>query len=192
MRNIRYKRAISALVLLALMSLACNLFNRISSTPVQSTSIPISTEAVDSLREDISTAVDDFGKGEQVTLVIDEAELSSLVAFELQKQSEPIFHEPQIYLQDGQVQVSGKVQQGGFLVPSQMSLVVTVDSTGYPQIKALSAKVGPFNLSEDMLNEISGQINILFTNSFRPRLSNIYVESITIADGMMTIIGHNR
>jgi len=117
MRNIRYKRAISALVLLALMSLACNLFNRISSTPVQSTSIPISTEAVDSLREDISTAVDDFGKGEQVTLVIDEAELSSLVAFELQKQSEPIFHEPQIYLQDGQVQVSGKVQQGGFLVP---------------------------------------------------------------------------
>ena len=192
MHIFQYKRPIYALSILILASLACNLFNRISSTPVQTATIPITTEAAGNLVEDLSAAAESLANNEQVTLVIDEIELTSLVALELQKQPEPVLSEPQIYLRDGQIQVFGKVQRGGFNLPSQIYLTVTVDSAGNPQFKIQSAKVGPMALSESMLNEISGQIDALFTSRISPRLKDIYIENITIVGGMMTIQGHTR
>ncbi|MCK4975441.1 MAG: hypothetical protein KAS36_00755 [Anaerolineales bacterium] len=192
MNNIRYGRVILALVILVISSLACNLFNRISPTPVEKAPIPITTESADNLREDLSTTAESLMVGEKVTLVIDEAEITSLVAIELEKQSDPIFYEPQIYLRDGEVQIKGNVLQSGFMVPAQMNLVLTTDSDGHPQINILSAKVGPLELPDSMLKEISGQIGSVFTDNISPRIKDIYVESILIADGLMTIIGHTR
>ena len=90
------------------------------------------------------------------------------------------------------MQIKGNVLQSGFMVPAQMNLVLTTDSDGYPQINILSAKVGPLELPDSMLKEISGQIGSVFTDNISPRIKDIYVESILIADGLMTIIGHTR
>lgn len=192
MHNYRHDRIVFSITILILTSLACNLFSRIRPTPVETAIIPITTEAADSLREDLSAAAQDLENEEQVTLIVKEAELTSLVALELQKLEDPFLHEPQIYLRDGQVQVFGKIQRGGLMVTSEIHLVVKADSAGHPQYEILSAKVGPVALPDSILDDISEQIDSVFTNRISSRLNDVYIESITIAGGVMTIQGYTR
>jgi hypothetical protein len=43
-----------------------------------------------------------------------------------------------------------------------------------------------------MLQQISGQLDMLFTSKIDPRMDDIFIEKITVADGTMTIQGHTR
>ena len=192
MNKSQFLRIILILGILSLTSLACNLLNRISNSSIEPTPIPVTNESVNNLREDLATAEEQLNSGEKVTLVINEAELTSLVALELEKQSYPIFYEPQIYLRDGEVQIMGKVLQGGFLLPAQLSLVLTTNSDGKPQINLRSAKIGPLELPESMLEELTSQVDSVFIRNINPRIKDIFVESILITDGLMTIIGRSR
>jgi uncharacterized protein YpmS len=175
-----------------LSSLACNLLNRISDSSIEPTPITVTNESANNLRKDLSTAVERLKDGEKVTLVIDEAELTSLVAVELSKQSDPILYEPQIYLREGGVQIIGKVLQGGFMVPAQLDLILTINSAGQPQINIKSAKIGPLELPDSMLVELTSQVDSALMHNVRPRIKDIFVESILIADGLMTITGRSR
>lgn len=192
MKSIRFRRFILLVTILILSSLSCNLFNRISNASPEPTPIRITNESANNLRKDLTTAAEGLVAGERVTLVIDEAEITSLVAVELAKQSDPILYEPQIYLRDGEVQITGKVLQSGFLVPAQMNLILTTDINDQPQINIQSAKIGPLELPDSMLGDLEGQIDSVFIRNIRPRIKDIYVESILIADGLMTIIGQTR
>lgn len=192
MNNIRLQRYILLLTILTLSSLSCNLLNRITNTSSEPTPIPITNESANNLRKDLTTAAESLVAGDRVTLVIDESEITSLIAMELAKQSDPIFYEPQIYLRDGEVQINGKVLQSGFMVPAQMNLILTTDVDGQPQINIQSAKVGPLELPNSMMEELEGQIDSVFIRNIRPMIKDVYVESILIADGLLTIIGQTR
>lgn len=188
----RKKQLTLLLVTLVLSSLSCNLLNRVSNAPSEPTPIPVSIESANSLREEITSAAESLSAGERVTIVIDEAEITSLIAMELAKQSEPILYEPQVYLRDGEVQLNGKVLQSGFMVPAQMNLTMSTDVHGKPEINILSANVGPLELPDSMLVEFEGQIDTVFIRNIQPSINDVYVESIIIADGLMTIIGQTR
>lgn len=188
----RKKQLTLLLVTLVLSSLSCNILNRVSNAPSEPTPIPVSIESANSLREEITSAAESLSAGERVTIVIDEAEITSLIAMELAKQSEPILYEPQVYLRDGEVQLNGKVLQSGFMVPAQMNLTMSTDVHGKPEINILSANVGPLELPDSMLVEFEGQIDTVFIRNIQPSINDVYVESIIIADGLMTIIGQTR
>lgn len=192
MKTLRFFRIILVVGILMLSSLACNLLNRISDSSIEPTPITVTNESANNLRKDLSTAVERLKDGEKVTLVIDEAELTSLVAVELSKQSDPILYEPQIYLREGGVQIIGKVLQGGFMVPAQLDLILTTNSAGQPQINIKSAKIGPLELPDSMLVELTSQVDSALMHNVRPRIKDIFVESILIADGLMTITGRSR
>ena len=192
MKTLRFFRIILVVGILMLSSLACNLLNRISDSSIEPTPITVTNETANNLRKDLSTAVERLKDGEKVTLVIDEAELTSLVAVELRKQSDPILYEPQIYLREGGVQIIGKVLQGGFMVPAQLDLILTTNSAGQPQINIKSAKIGPLELPDSMLVELTSQVDSALMHNVRPRIKDIFVESILIADGLMTITGRSR
>ena len=192
MKTLRFFRIILVVGILMLSSLACNLLNRISDSSIEPTPITVTNETANNLRKDLSTAVERLKDGEKVTLVIDEAELTSLVAVELSKQSDPILYEPQIYLREGGVQIIGKVLQGGFMVPAQLDLILTTNSAGQPQINIKSAKIGPLELPDSMLVELTSQVDSALMHNVRPRIKDIFVESILIADGLMTITGRSR
>lgn len=188
----RKKQLTLLLVILVLSSLSCNLLNRVSNAPSEPTPIPVSIESANSLRKEITSAAESLSAGERVTIVIDEAEITSLIAMELAKQSEPILYEPQVYLRDGEMQLNGKVLQSGFMVPAQMNLTMSTDVHGKPEINILSANVGPLDLPDSMLVELEGQIDTVFIRNIQSSINDVYVESIIIADGLMTIIGQTR
>jgi uncharacterized protein YpmS len=192
MNTKRFFRIILVVGILTLSSLACNLLNRISDSSIEPTPIPVTNESANNLRKDLSTAAEQLMAGEQVTLVIDESELTSLVAAELDKQSDPILYEPQIYLRDGGMQIMGKVLQGGFMVPAQLNLILTTNSDGQPQINIQTGKIGPLELPDSILEELTSQVDSAFMHNVKPRIKDIFVESILIADGLMTITGRRR
>lgn len=192
MNTLRFFRLILVVGILMLSSLACNLLNRISDSSIEPTPIIVTNESANNLRKDLTTAIEQLKDGEKVTLVIDEAELTSLVAVELDKQSNPILYDPQISLREGGVQINGKVLQSGFMVPAQLNLILTTNSSGQPQINIKSAKIGPLELPDSVLVELTSQVDSALMHNIRPRIKDIFVESILIADGLMTITGRSR
>lgn len=192
MNTLRFFRLILLVGILMLSSLACNLLNRISDSSIEPTPIIVTNESANNLRKDLTTAIEQLKDGEKVTLVIDEAELTSLVAVELDKQSNPILYDPQISLREGGVQINGKVLQSGFMVPAQLNLILTTNSSGQPQINIKSAKIGPLELPDSVLVELTSQVDSALMHNIRPRIKDIFVESILIADGLMTITGRSR
>src|SRR5512147_151176 len=108
-----------AIASLLFASLACNFggFAPPAAPTAAPTPIPVSTQAVQSLELTAQAAAKQAQTSGKVTLTMDEAQLTSLVALELQKQSNPEISEPQVLLRDGQVQLLGNVHQAGITAP---------------------------------------------------------------------------
>jgi uncharacterized protein YpmS len=181
---------ILALAALVLASLACNF--GLSAPELPASPVPVTTEAVESLEQGLDAAAGQLQDGGPVTIVVDETQMTSLVALELQKQEEPVLTDPQVFLRDGQVQLVGNVQQSGFRAPIQVDLAVTVDGNGRLQYEVVSAKVGPLPLPQSILDQLTAQIDSAFASQIGPEAEKIYFESITIAEGKMTVTGQAR
>lgn len=179
-----------ALVILLLVSMACNLVTR--SEPVPTEVIPVTTEAVDSLEKNIQDAGKELQSSGQATMTIDEQELTSLIAFELADQENQIYQDPQVYLRDGQIRMIGNVQQGNTTAPLEMVFTVSANADGRLEYQLVSAKLGPLPLPDFLLKQISEQIDRAFTSKIEPQMEDIFIERIDIADGVMTIQGHKR
>jgi len=179
-----------ALTILWVATLACNLPQQDEATVLET--IPVTTEAVDSLKSDIQKALEDIQSSGQATLVVDETELTSLVAFELQSLETPFMQDPQVHLRDGQIVVLGNVQQGDTTAPMEMAFTVTPDAEGKPDYQIESAKIGPLPLPESVIAQFSQELDDVFASTIDSRMGNLYIDSILIADGLMTIQGHTR
>lgn len=178
------------LVALILAGLACN-FLKVRPEP-PATPVPVTTEAVQSLQENLQAAATQVKSGGQVTLTVNESQATSILVLELQSQDTPLLQDPQVLLRDGQVQVFGNVQQGDMTVPLQLVLTVQVNSQGQPSFSVVSGYLGPLPLPEAMLNELSARLDSALTSQIRSKAGSIALDSITIANGVMTITGHPR
>jgi hypothetical protein len=180
-------RLLVILLVLGLASLACNLSLGAPETPAPP--IPVTTEAVEELEEELQDAYGQAQQGEPVTLTIDEAQLTSLVAFELEKREEESVKNPQVYLRDGQVQVFGTVDYQGVEADASIFLNVNVDAQGKPDFAVSSAYFGPFPIPDDLVAEIEANLDQAFSEQINSMSPNLRIESIEIADGAMTITG---
>ena len=157
--------------------------------------IPVSTEAAESIKDEIKRALDAGLQTGEVTIAITETQVTSLLAMRLQtdqtlqQNSEPIITDPQVYLRDGQMQIFGKTHQGMFTANIGIVVSVSVDETEKPKIEIVSADFGPLPAPAGINNAVSAMIQEAFTGSFGPVATGIRVQSITITNGIMYIVG---
>ena len=157
--------------------------------------IPVSTEAAESIKDEIKRALDAGLQTGEVTIAITETQVTSLLAMRLQtdqtlqQNSEPIITDPQVYLRDGQMQIFGKTHQGMFTANIGIVVAVSVDETEKPKIEIVSADFGPLPAPAGINNAVSAMIQEAFTGSFGPVATGIRVQSITITNGIMYIVG---
>jgi len=185
------------LITLLLTSLACTVF---VGGPDYSDRAPIavSTEAADSLREEIKRAFDAGATTGEVTINITETQITSMLALRLQtdpdmqQDSKPLITDPQVYLRDGQMQIFGKTQQGMFAANIGIIVAVGVDENGKAKIEIVSADFGPLPAPEGLNNAISAMIDEAYTGSVGPVATGLRVQSISIVNGIMTITGRIR
>lgn len=178
------------LAILSLVGIACN-FTRLVSQP-KATPIPVTTQAVLGLQQDLEAAATQLMSGQPVTLVIDESELTSLVALEMQNQSPPVLTDPQIRLRDGQMQISGKVTQAGLSLDLEMALRLSAKPDGTLDYQVASASLGGISLSQGMLDNLSQQLDVVLKDQIDPRVEMVFIQNLSIADGKLTLQGYKR
>lgn len=185
-----YRSVLLVLAVLLLAGLACNFPTQQASQPQEQ--IPVSTEAVQNLEEALATAAVTAQSGQPVTITMTEEQLTSLVALELQSQESPMLQEPQVFLRDGQITVTGKVQQSGLTAPLTLVLDVGVDPQGQLVYQVVSGSLGPFPIPETTLDDLTQQLNRVMSGYIGAETENVLVEDVQIANGSLTLTGRTR
>jgi hypothetical protein len=133
-----------------------------------------------------------------VTINITETQITSVLAQRLQtdqnlqQDKKPLITDPQVYLRDGQMQIFGKTQQGMFAANIGIIVAVGVDENAKPKIEIVSADFGPLPAPEGINAAISALIQEAYTGAVGPVATGLRIQTISIADGIMTISGRIR
>ena len=196
MRNIRGLILVPTILLLT--SLACTVFvggPDYSSLPA----IPVSTEAMGSIQDELARAIEAGGQTGTITVNLTETQITSYLAARLQTDPDlqqpdrkPLITDPQVYLRDGQMQIYGKTQQGLFAANIGIIMNMGVDANGQPQIEVVSADFGPLPAPEGLKDTITAMVREAYTGSLGPVATGLRIESISIANGVMTVTGRVR
>ncbi len=183
------------LITLILTSLACTVFvggPDYSDLPV----IPVSKEAEQSLKDEMKRAFEAGAASGVVTLNITETQITSYLAYRMQSDptlqqsdSKPLITDPQVYLRDGQMKIYGKTQQGMFAANIGIIINVGIDEAGQPKIEIASADFGPFPAPDGLKEALTAMIKEAYTGAIGPAATGLRIESVAIADGIMTITG---
>jgi hypothetical protein len=173
---------------LALAALAC----RMGAPEPPASPPPVSTEAVENLEATLESAAQQAQESGEVNLEIDEAQLTSLVVFQLQESGDETIQNPQVFLRDGQIQLFGDVEREGISGTAQVTLEPRVDADGRPVLEVASASIGPFPIPGQIVDELEDRLNQAFIEQLQEQAPGTRFESISIADGIMTITGHAR
>lgn len=185
------------LLLLVLTTLACNINvggPDYSSLPP----IPISTEYAQSIKDEVQRAFEEGAQTGEITLNLTEQQITSYLASRLQsdpslqQNNQPLITEPQVYLRDGQMQIYGKSQRSMFNANIGIIVSVGVDAEGQPDIEIVSADFGPLPAPEGLKDTIEAMVREAYTGSLGPVATGLRIETITIANGIMTVTGRIR
>jgi hypothetical protein len=186
------------LPILVLTSLACTIFvggPDYSSLPP----IPVSGEAAESIKAEIQRAVEAAAQTGVITVNLTEPQITSYLAVRLQTDpslqqadKKPLITDPQVYLRDGQMQIYGKTQQGMFTANIGIIVNMGVDANGQPQIDVVSADFGPFPAPEGLKDALTAMVREAYTGSLGPVATGLRIDTISIANGVMTVSGRIR
>src|SRR5215213_970179 len=77
---------------------------------------------------------------------------------------------------------------------AQTGVIVSmgVDANGQPQIDVASADFGPFPAPEGLKDAITAMVREAYTGSLGPVATGLRIETISIANGVMTVTGRIR
>ena len=90
------------------------------------------------------------------------------------------------------MQIFGKAQQGMFNANVSVTMNVSVDDQGKPKIEITQADFGPLPTPQGLNDAVSTMVQEAFTGSLGPVATGFRLESITIADGVMTVMGRTK
>ena len=186
------------LLSLIVTSLACTIFvggPDYSNLPP----IPVSAEAAESIKEELRRAFEAGAQTGVITINITEPQITSYLAARLQtdaslQQSDkkPLITDPQVYLRDGQMQIYGKTRQGIFTANISIIVNMGVDAEGQPLNQITTAQFGPFPAPKGLKDAITAMVREAYTGSLGPVATGLRIETISIANGVMTITGRIR
>ena len=177
-----------SILILMLASLACSIFIGGPDYPTQT--VPVSTAEVQSVQTQIAEALIAGAESGVVTLHITESQLTSLIAARMLEKGNPPFTDPQVLLRDNQMQLYGKITRGSFTANMLITTNVSIDlTTGAPKVEIVTADFGPFTAPEGLNATVNAVVAEAFTGSLGPVATGFRLESITIANGVMTLVG---
>ncbi len=138
-----------------------------------------------------SAAAASISTGE-IRLIINETQLTSLVAARLAEKQDPVLRDPQVYLRDGQLQVFGTVQQGMFQGEVLLSVLPVLDADGTLAFQVTSADLGPVPAPEGIRESLSALVTEAFAGPIGSLATGLRVTSIAIEDGELALVGEMR
>jgi hypothetical protein len=196
MRQSKYALPIFLLALV-LASLACTI-NVGGPDYSELPPVPVSTEYAQSIRDEVQRAFEEGAQTGSITMNLTEQQITSYLASRLQndpslqQNSQPLITDPQVYLRDGQMQIYGRTQQGMFTANIGIVVNVGVDENGQPKIEITSADFGPLPAPEGLRDAVEAMVREAYIGSLGPVATGLRIETITVANGIMTVSGRIR
>jgi hypothetical protein len=157
-----------------------------------SRSIPVSTEATGNLQSALETAISNGVISGQVTFIITESQFSSYLAYNLRFQSQPVISNPQVYLQNDELQIYGTAIRGYFQTTVKIVFRAEVNEQGQLKIELLSADFGPLPVPNGLLELATKTIQEAYTGAIGPLATGFRIQNVTISEGSMTIVGQTK
>jgi hypothetical protein len=187
--SIRRKLIVTLFVLtIVSSSLGCALVgSTISETPT-----PVETEDISPVVTQISAAATLAAAGGKLVLEFTEGQLTTIANQELQNSGDGSLQNLQIQLNNGLMQITGDYSQDGLNLPLTVSLRINVDDQGTPHSQIVSGKVGPFPIPQTMLDQTTSQLDQILQQQLDASAANLFVDSLSIDNGKITITAHTR
>jgi len=185
MFNRRKRVVFLTVIAIVLSTLACSL---VSPTAAPPTPTPISTAEYQSMETEVLSAAATAAAGGTVHMEFTEGQLTAAANTELQQSGETRIKNLQIGLQGGLLNLSGTVTQNNIEMPLTISMKITVDDQGKPHTQIVSGKVGMFAIPDDMLKQITAQVDQMITSQLQANGANVFIESLTIDNGKLDIV----
>lgn len=173
------------LAFIIVVSAACQI-NAGGPTPPART-VAVSTEAAESVEATVSSAQVESETG-QVTITLTEEQLTSLLAAKLQTQEKPFITNPQVVLKEGQAEIYGQINNETVTANVLIVISVSVDEKGMPKLTLVSADFGPIPAPSGLTDALSTMVYEGMTSSLGSAATRVKIISITISDGLMTIV----
>jgi hypothetical protein len=181
------RRMACAGLALAFSTLACTMDLGGPASPGEP--IPTSETAAQEILDAWESAAGAFPATGEVRLLINESQLTSLVAARLAKSDDPVLREPQVYLRQGQLQVYGRVEQGPFEGSVLFSISPQVNPDGTLAFELTSADLGPMPAPEGVKDSLSALITEAFAGPIGSLATGLRVTSIAIEEGELALVG---
>ena len=155
------------------------------------TRVPPSTQDVEELKEEVATASARLAESGDLSITFTEQQLTAFLIEGLASQPDITLTEPQVILQDGQIQLSGKMLFGKANIDVQMVLAPAVQN-GDLVVNLVSANFGLIPVPEKLLTQLTDMINKNLTQSITMEGRQLEVEQVEITNGTMKITGKGR
>jgi hypothetical protein len=164
----------------------------LSGNAATETPTPAVTEDPHAVETQVSAAIGTAESGGRITLEFTEGQLTAAANEEIQNQGETRISDLLIHLDDGVMTISGRANQNGLELPLTIALKITADSLGKPHTEIVSGKLGPFSLPDNLLTQITTQLDEVLQSELDANAQDLFVESIGIDNGMITVVAQMR
>ncbi len=167
--------------------LACTIF--IGGPKYPDRTIPVSSESVSELQTAIAQAWEGGAISNQISFSITEQQITSYLAEKIQQQPKPFITNPQVFLQDNEIQLYGTAKQGNFQATAAVIMTASVDELGELNLEMKSADFGPLPVPSGLLEALTAMVEEAYTGAVGPMATGIRLVNVVVADGIMTITG---
>jgi hypothetical protein len=150
--------------------------------------IPVSTEAAGQLTDLWTNAVANPSDG-QVSIVVNETQLTSFVAAKLAETKDTAITNPQVFLRDNKILLYGTAKAAGVSTTVSAAFSTTVTEQGTLQFQVASANFGPVSLPPDLLSRLTIMLNDGLTGSLSDLAVGVKIVSVAISDGQLPLVG---
>lgn len=127
-----------------------------------------------------------------VTLQLTESQVNLLVSQTLQANPGQEIQNATVRFVPGLMIIEGRVVQNNISLPLRLEVAVTPDGNGSLNYDLVSANVGPIPLPQNNRDDITSMMNQYLNPGVADLTGNIYIDTIEIGQGVVTITGHAR
>ncbi len=182
-------RLLTVLSVLLLAAIACNFPISVSGPQRPPTTVPLSTQEVQQLEQNLVATMENPAPSGDVTITITEQQLNSFMLAELANQPDQTIQKPQVHLTDGKMEVYGEVSQSGISTDAKIVLTPYVDANGEPKMNIKSINLGAIPVPDSIKNRLESNVDNLVQEYMQSGNQQFKVKDIVITEGQMTITG---
>lgn len=186
MQNRQIRLFLVLLVLLAA-GIACSA--PVSSPKLPPTAVPMTTEQVKQLEEQIQSTLSNPAPSGEVTLTITQDQLNSFLSAQMKSQQDQTITDPSVVLTNGHIEVYGKVSQSGLSAVAKIVLQPRIDEQGNIKLDVVSINLGPLPVPDAMKSQVQDMADNMLMNYINANNGQFKVKSITVNEGSLSVTG---